>query len=198
MLKETRVKTMKTALSCAITAVLVGASLASPDPAEAQRRRGEGGDAQATTTWSPVSVGLRIGDDQELTATVLGAQVRLPVLRNGRFEIVPSGDVMFLTGLRAYQFNLDGVVVIGGRGSGVYAGGGYAARNSIFAPTADAERETKHGTNIVAGLKTGPLGGARVGVQVEFRWTFVDEVVKPRILSVGVNFSLWRAGRSAP
>jgi hypothetical protein len=170
-------------------AALVAACLLTPDPARAQR---PGGDTAAP--WPPVSVGARFGYDQSANGEVVGAQVRIPVLRSGVLEVVPNADVTFLSRLREYGLNVDVVYVRGGSRGGFYLGGGFAMRNSVFGIDPGQERSNEPGYGAVVGLKTG--AGPGIGTQVEFRWSFLPGVdYDPRAVTLGVNIPLW--GRSA-
>jgi len=159
-------------------------------PAAAQGQRfgqesGEGGG------WPPVTVGVRGGYDYNSTGSLLGVQIRIPVLPSGWVELVPNGDITFLTGLKERQVGVDAVLVSGGRRGGVYAGGGIAWRNTIFE---GSERETRQAPTVVVGARSGALFGAPFGTQIEMRWTFPEGDFKPRSLSLGVNFPLWGRG----
>lgn len=156
-------------------------------PAVAQRQ----GAAPAPGTgsgWAPPSAGVRAGYDYNSTASLIGVQLRVPALPTGHLEIVPTADITFLTGLREYQAGVDAVLVSGGRRGGVYAGGGFAWRNSIYD---GPERETRRAPVAVVGAKTGALMGAPFGTQLEMRWIYMEGPYKPRILTLGVNFPLW-------
>ena len=136
---------------------------------------------------------MRLGYDQSARGEIIGGQIRIPILPNGSVELVPNGDVTFLTGIRDYGFNVDAVYLTGGRRGGVYLGGGLALRSSIFGDDPDGARETKAGLGAVVGVKGG--GPGPLGTQVEFRWIFLpDDDYDPRTISLGVNFPLW--GRS--
>jgi len=167
-------------------------SALAPRAAEAQRFAppssvGDGGG------WAPAWAGIRAGWDYNNQATVLGTQLRLPVLPSGYVEIVPNGEITFLEGLREYQGGVDAVVVSGGRRGGVYAGVGLAWRNTVWA--AGSARETRSASVTVAGVRTGTTAGAPFGTQLEMRWTWLDEPFKPRVLTLGINFPLWGRGR---
>lgn len=155
-------------------------------PAEAQRR-GRQNRPQPTAPRPPVTVGVHAGYDDSSNGSVLGGQIRVPLTADGRFEIMPSGNVTFLSGLREYQFNLDGVWVTGGRRGGLYVAGGLAARNTVFD---GADEETKVGWGAAVGLKT----RGRVGVQIEVREIRVDDRLQPRLLTFGLNLALGGAG----
>jgi hypothetical protein len=175
----------------ALLLVALCASL-TPGPAEAQRfaRPSAAGSA---TGWASGFAGIRAGWDYNNQATVLGAQLRLPALPSGHVEIVPNGEVTFLNGLREYQGAVDAVVVSGGRRGGVYAGVGLAWRNTVW--EVGSPRETRSASVTVAGVRTGAGGGVPFGTQLEMRWTWLDEPFRPRVLSLGVNWPLWGAGR---
>ena len=155
-----------TRLRWILTALL---TLSLPAMAEAQ---------PASGGWVPAQIGLRAGYDNSSNATVLGGQLRIPVVPAGWLEVVPSGDVTFLTGLREYQFNADAVLSMGGRSGGVYGGGGLAWRN-----------------NLVVGLATrGRVADVPLGIQIEGRWVFLDADFDPRVFTFGVNVPLWGWG----
>lgn len=174
--------------SSTLTAALLLVTLL-PGALEAQRR-GRAARQGPTQSWPAPSIGAHVGYDDTSSGTVLGAQIRAPVVRSGRVEIVPSGNVTFLTGLKEYQLNVDAVFVTGGRRGGLYLAAGLAARNTIF-PGA-SEKETKTGLGVAAGIRSG--SGARVGTQLEFRQIFVDSDLRPRLLTFGVNIALWGGG----
>lgn len=156
-------------------------------PASAQA--GPGGDGPG---WAPVNVGIHLGFDENSQGEVLGAQMRIPVLPSGKVELMPVGSVTFAAGLKEYHFSLDAVYTMGGRRGGLYFGGGLAVRNTIFD---DPGRTTKTGWDAVVGLKSAGFAGTPIGTQLEVRWIFVDEDLKPRVLSLGVNLPLWGWGR---
>jgi len=158
-------------------------AMGGPEPASAQR--GNAG-------WAAPQAGIRFGYDDNAQATVLGAQLRIPVLPGGQVELVPSGDVTFLEGAREYQVNADAVWVTGGRSGGLFAGGGLAVRSGFFEAL---DRETRTGANLVLGLVTrGRFQGVPIGVQLEGRWVFIDTPVDPRVFTFGVNLPLWGWG----
>lgn len=169
-----------------LAAFLVLASLLAPTSASAQLRpRSAPGSG-----WAPPQVGVHFGYDYNSTGSVAGGQLRLPVHPSGYVELVGTGDITFLTGLKEYQYGLDAVVLSGGRRGGLYAGGGMVWRDTIY-PDTGAERETRRWADIVAGLRTGQLGVLPLTVQIEIRWVFVDGPVKPRYLTLGINLPLW-------
>ncbi|MEX2468018.1 MAG: hypothetical protein WD995_13995 [Gemmatimonadota bacterium] len=171
-------------------ALLMGAALLMvillcPSPVRAQQPGGAGAEG-----WSPVSVGIRFGYDQSANGEVAGAQIRVPVLPSGRVELIPSADVIFLSGLREYGFNLDAVFMPGGRQGGLYLGGGFALRNSIFGLEPTEERSNETGFGAVVGMKTGAPAG--LAIQVEFRWIFLPGIdFDPRVVTLGLNYPLW-------
>jgi hypothetical protein len=139
-------------------------------------------------------VGGHFGYDDNSSGEVVGAQIRIPIVRSARFELMPSGDITFLPGLKEYQFNADAVFVTGGRRGGLYAGGGLAVRNTLF--PGGVGRQTATGWGWVAGIRSSP--GSRIGIQLEARQIHVDESLKPRLLTFGVNFPLWSSGDTRP
>ncbi len=166
-----------------LLALLLALVMGSPEPGSAQR--GNAG-------WAAPQAGIRFGYDDNAQATVLGGQLRIPVLPGGQVELVPSGDVVFLDGLREYQVHADAVWVTGGRSGGLFGGVGLAVRNGIFE---ELDRETRTGANLVLGLVTrGRFQGVPLGVQLEGRWVFMDTPVDPRVFTFGVNLPLWGWG----
>lgn len=143
--------------------------------------------------WSPIQVGVHAGYDYNSTGSLMGAQVRIPVIPSGYVELMPSTDVTFLTGLKEYQYNMEAVVVSGGRRGGFYAGGGGVWKSSIYDD--GGGRETRPGWTAVVGVKTGAMVGPGINVQIETRWVFLRGPVKPRMLTFGVNLPLWGWGR---
>lgn len=152
--------------------------------------------AQSGPGWPPAMVGVRVGylSRSATNATVLGAQLHIPVLPSGHVELVPNADITFFKGLKEYEYSVDAVFVSGGRRGGLVVGGGPAARNSIF--PGSTTRETRKGWDVVAGLMFNPGEQLPVGIQIEERWTFFRVPVSPRVLSIGVNIPLWGWGSS--
>jgi hypothetical protein len=189
---------MTTMLKRVANVALLGALiLSTPFGAEGQRRRGR--QQAPTTPWPAVSVGPRFGYDNNANGEVLGAQLHIPLLRSARVELMPNGDITFVSRLKEYQFNLEAVVMPGGSRGGVYLGGGLAFRNSVFGSTPTAPRETKQGYSIVAGIRSS--SGGFLTSQLEVRWIFLsDSPFNPKLITFGVNFPLWgsraRGGRS--
>lgn len=160
-----------------------------PATAHAQRFQGQA----AQRGWPPATVGIRAGYDYNSTGSVVGAQIRVPILPSGHVEVVPNGEVTFLTGLKEYQYGVDAVLLSGGRSGGLYAGGGIAWRSTIYE---GSDRETRRAPTVVVGARSSALFGAPFGTQIEMRWSFPEGDFKPRTLSLGVNFPLWgRGGR---
>ena len=110
--------------------------------------------------WAPPQVGVHFGYDYNSTGSVAGAQLRIPILPSGYVELVPNGDITFLTGLKEYQYGVDAVVLSGGRRGGIYLGGGLVWRDTIYQDSTPG-RETKRWADVVAGLRTGQLGVLR-------------------------------------
>ena len=167
---------------------ILGMALVLPAAAEGQRRGRQG---PAAPQWVPISVGLHVGYDDNASGEVAGVQLRIPIVRSGRIELMPNADVTFLRGLKAYQFNLDAVFVFGGRAGGPYVGGGLGYRNSVFGVSPASPREVKRGYTAVAGVKSAGIG-VSFSTQLEIRWVFLkDSPIDPRMITLGVNFPLW-------
>jgi hypothetical protein len=168
---------------------LAAVALTVPASAEGQRRAPN--EPGALAGWAPIQVGARFGFDNNSTGKIVGAQIRIPVLPSGVAELMPGGDITFHSGgLKDYEFTLDGLFVASGA---LYAGGGLAVRSSIW--DEGGIRETKSGPTAVFGIKSESVGGAPFGIQLEVRWVWVDEDIKPQLLTFGINFPLWRARR---
>lgn len=161
-----------------------------PTDAEAQVRRGRATEDEGPT-WAPVAIGVRFGWDGPANGEVLGAHVRIPVLRSGVLELVPSAEVVFPPGTKEYQYNLEAVYVTGGARGGPFVGGGVGWRDAVLADI-DLEdpRETYFAWIAVVGLKggVGPLQ-----LEAAFRWSFLDGTsYRPNPATLGLNFPLWR------
>jgi hypothetical protein len=158
---------------------------------------GQSGGTQGAPSsgWPPVELGARIGFDSDgLTdAFVLGGQARIPIWSTGHVEVVPGGAVAFLSQLKEYQFALDGVFVTGGRRGGLYVGGGPLWLSSIFD---GPDRETQLGWSVVVGIRSSRSFGAPFGTQIQVRQSYVADLRRRRVLSLGVNFPLWGGGGS--
>ncbi len=165
--------------------------LVTPFGLEAQVRRGRAA-APDHPPWTPISIGPRAGYDQKARGQVLGAQIHLPIMRNGRIELVPSADIVFLANARDYQYNLDLVYVTGGRRGGLYGGGGVGYRDTVPDATAADPRSTIFGYSLVLGVRSGITGPFET--QIEIRWIFLEELdFRPVPLTLGINFPLWGA-----
>ncbi len=131
-------------------ALLLALSAATTVPVSAQRGRPRAPAPQAAP-WMPITVGIRLGYDDQLNGTVLGGQLHIPVIRNGFIELVPNGDVTFINSLKEYEFNADILVSSAGRRGGLYLAAGPAWRNTIFnTQSSTAGRETKAGWSIAS------------------------------------------------
>jgi hypothetical protein len=146
----------------------------------------------------PITIGVRGGWEQEQlgSAGTLGAEVHIPVVRDGRFEVVPSFDAVFLRAQTEYQYNVDILFVPGARQGGVFIGGGFAWRESLVASVGtDVGRQTYQGFNILLGGKNqlGPIQ-----ILLGLRWSLLtDTAYDPSALSLGLSLPLWSA-RPAP
>jgi hypothetical protein len=139
--------------------------------------------------WPAVEIGARVGYDNSQRQEVVGALVRIPILRNGSVELVPNADVTFLRGVKEYQLNGEAVYVLTEGDGGIYAGGGVGLRDAVSRSDPSA-RETITTFSIVVGIKFSGL--ERVNPLLEFRRIFASElVVDPQMLSIGVTLELW-------
>ncbi|MFQ5535979.1 MAG: hypothetical protein ACE5GJ_00885 [Gemmatimonadota bacterium] len=160
-----------------------------PARAEAQRPGRRGPQPSESPAWSAIQLGARVGYDDNSNGTVLGGQIRVPVVPGGWLELIPSGDITFLPRLKEYQFNADLVYILGQRSNGLYLGGGLAVRNTIFEGPG---RESRTGSNLVVGLVSRAADRRPFGFQLELRYSFLNAAFRPRILTFGVNFPLWK------
>jgi hypothetical protein len=160
-----------------------------PSFADAQVRRGRA--TEEGPPWAPVTVGARFGWDQAASGQVLGAQVRIPVVRSGVVEVVPTAEMIFLTGTKEYQYNLEAAYVSGGTRGGLFAGGGIGWRDSVFgALDLDDPREWYFGWIATVGAKGG-LG--RLQFELALRWAFLNDTdYRPNSATLGLNYPLWR------
>lgn len=140
--------------------------------------------------WPPIEIGARVGFDSDgfSDAFVVGAQLRVPVWPSGHVEVVPNGSITFLNQLKEYQFAPDLVFVTGGRRGGLYLGGGPVWLNSVFD---GPDRATELGWSFVVGIRSSRVFGGPVGAQIQLRQSYVADLRRRRVLSVGVNFPLW-------
>jgi hypothetical protein len=179
----------------ALLILLAGAS-SLPADVDAQVRRGRVEPQEPP--WMPITIGGRGGWEQEQLGSggTIGAEVHIPVVRDGRFELVPSFDAIFLNVQDEYQYNLDALFVPGGRRGGVYIGGGVAWRESLLAGVGqDVGRANYFGYNIVVGGKNqiGP-----VQILLGLRWLLLtDTAFDPSAVNVGLSIPLW-SSRATP
>ena len=172
-----------------VTGTMVLVTLTTPNVVNGQRR---GEEETSSQRWSPVSIGLYVGYDNQPSGEVAGAQMRIPVLPSGTVELLSGGNITFLNQLKEYQFNLEAVYNTGTTAGGLYLGGGLAWRNTMFGSELTAGRRTVRGYSIVGGLKAGGIAGTPFSPQLEVRWTFLKETaLNPRVISLGVNVALW-------
>ena len=176
--------------------LVVAASASLPAAADAQVRRGR--QQPQVPPWSPITIGVRAGYEQERLASdaMLGAEIRIPVVRDGRVELVPSFDAVFLNPEREDQVNLDVFYLPAGRRGGVFIGAGVAWRESVIAGIGQGlSRERYFGYNIALGGKQ-PVGP--VQIQITVRWTLLnDSEFDPNSAMIGVSLPLWSAGLPA-
>jgi hypothetical protein len=149
-----------------------------------------GAGAGAGAGWAPPSAGVRVGYDDSQQGYMVGALIRVPVLRNGSVELMPNADVTFLPDFKEYQVNFELVYLTAGREGGLYAGGGLGFRNSTFSGDPNADRRTERTFSVVAGVRLGGLGFLRP--QLETRWILQDEWSRdPRHVAIGLALRLW-------
>ena len=161
---------------------------------DAQTRRGRAS-VDESPPWAPVSIGARFSYDQEVRTQGLGLSLRVPVVRDGTFELNPSVDNLFVRGQDDRQYNVDLTYVPGGPRGGLILFGGVSWRESIFALLA-TERTRYFGYNLGAGGKT-VLG--RVELEVQIKWTFLNDTqLQPNLVSLGLNYPLWGSGIRPP
>lgn len=169
---------------------LAAALLVVPLAVDAQVRRGR--QVEEVPRWAPVAVGLKAGWDSRANGEILGGHVRIPLVRAGVFELLPSLEAVFLRGAKEYQYNVDAAWVPGGVRGGIFAGGGVGWRDSVIGTELGNPRQMLFGFNAFGGGRTN-LGP----VQIEFllRWTFLNDTsYQPNSASLGINLPLWRAG----
>lgn len=162
--------------------------LSLPASLDAQVRRGR--QAETAPRWAPVAIGVKAGWDSRANGELISAQVRIPVVRSGALEVVPSAEMIFLNGAKEYQYNADVSYLPGGLRGGIFAGAGIGWRDSVIGTPLGDPRQTFVGLNLFGGGKTnlGPI-------QVEFalRWTFLNDTdYQPNSAAIGLNVPLWR------
>lgn len=156
---------------------------------DAQVRRGR--DPQGTAPWAPVAIGVRGGWDQKANGEVLGAHVRIPVLRTGVVELVPNADVVFLEGAKDYQYGVEAAWIPGGVRGGAFVVGGLAWRDTPIDAPSPGESSTFFGGVLGVGVRSrvGPLE-----LELGLRWTFLNDTsYRPNSATIGVNYPLWSA-----
>ena len=187
---------MKLSLVGSLGGLLLLSLLGTGGPSGLHAQR-DGAQALAGTQWAPISIGARAGWDGKSRALVLGAQLRIPILRNGSVELMPNADITFRTRLKEYQLNLE-LVYVAGRdeeGAGLYGGGGVGFRNSLDGDPTTAARETFLGYSLVGGARSARILGP-LTAQVEFRWIFLSETqLNPQHVTFGINYPLWGPSR---
>jgi hypothetical protein len=173
-------------------ALLTLGGLWAGNEAEAQVRRGRPVDTGST--WAPISIGPRLGFDQRGQGTVVGGQLRIPVIRSGQAVVLPTADITFRRGgRRETQYTIEAVYAQGWPRGGLYGGGGVGWRTN-FVVDDNPVPDTHFGLNLVVGLTTGLVGP--LVIVVEFRWIFIEGVsVDPTPATFGVSLPLWRTGQ---
>lgn len=154
--------------------------------ADAQQRRGR---QTQEARWAPVAVGIRGGWDQNARREMLGGQIRIPVLRSGMLEVVPSADVTFIPVERDYQYAVEAAWVSGGARGGLMVQGGVGWRSTTITADDPDGRETFVGYVLGLGGKT---AAGPVQVEVAIRWLFLQGTTyRPSMIGLGVNLPLW-------
>lgn len=154
--------------------------------ADAQQRRGR---QTVEARWAPVAVGVRAGWDQRARQEVLGGQIRIPVLRSGFVEVVPSADVVFRPVEKDYQYAVEAAWVSGGARGGLLVQGGVGWRNTTITADDPDGRETFFGWLLGVGGKSEV---EPVQVELTIRWIFLrGTTYRPSMVSLGVNLPLW-------
>lgn len=176
--------------------VAVLALLLAPTLVEGQFRRGR---EIPSDGWTPITIGVKGGRDENARGWLVGVHAHVPVLRDGRVEVSPSADVTFLNGAEEYQYNLDVAWVAGGRSGGLALGAGIGRRDTVVLDAAE-DRITVTSFSLFGGLRTAPYGWFQLFL--DFRWIHLlddrlEEIdYNPNPFSLGVALPLW--GRSAP
>jgi len=170
-----------------------GLSLLACGSLEAQVRRGRTG--PTAPRWAPIAVGLRVGYDEQARSEVLGAQFRIPIVRNGMLEFVPNAEMVF-TENKEYQYNLELAWVPGGSQGGLIFGGGVGWRDTLLGASAEDGRNTIFGWVLSVGGKTG-LGPIQIEALLKWVW-LEDEEYRPNSASLGINYPLWTVGGPGP
>ena len=93
------------------------ALILAPQGADAQRRGRD--DAPQQVPWPSLMAGIHVGYDENSQGEILGAQLRLPLVRDGKLELVPQANVTFATGLKEYAYGAELVLVPAGRRGGL-------------------------------------------------------------------------------
>lgn len=167
------------------TLLSVSALLLTATALDAQVRRGRA-PADEAAPWAPVAIGVRAGYDQTARGQLIGAQVRIPILRNGQLELNPNVERVFLRGEDDTAYNLDVSYVPGGVAGGLTLGVGVGWRETLIG---FGETTRFFGYNIVVAGKTyvGP-----VQLEAAIRWALLrDTTYDPNSVSLGVNYVLW-------
>jgi len=133
-----------------------------------------------------------VGYDEQARGEVLGAQFRIPILRNGILEFVPNAEMVWVTQSKEYQYNLELAVVPGGLSGGLVIGGGAGWRDAVVGTNAQDPRNTIFGWVVSVGGKTG-LGP--IQIEALLKWTWLNDTdYRPNSASLGVNYPFWTIG----
>ena len=164
----------------AAATLLLAAVVAGPGPLEAQPGPGE------SRGGPPAVAEARLAWDYRSEAPGLGAAFRLPVL-GARGDLVAGGEAVFRDGLTELQGHVDALAAFGGR-SALVAGAGPVVLRSVFVE--NGPEESRWGWTALVGLRQLPDAERRVGLALELRWVFVDEL-EPSFLTLGVSLPLF-------
>jgi hypothetical protein len=156
--------------------------------AEAQSQVRRGRQASLEDRWAPVVIGARWGWQENGQRSIVGAHVRIPVVRAGQFELVPSFDRLFgQAERRETQYEVGVAWMPDGVRRGFLIGLGAVRRD---APLVEPDKDRFYGGALSLGGRSliGP-----VEVEILARWTFLRGTdYGPSAVSFGLNLPLWR------
>lgn len=165
--------------------VALGAALMTASGLDAQVRRGRA-EVRDAPRWAPIAIGVRAGYDQTARGQLVGAHIRIPILRNGIVELNPNAERILLSGPDDTAYNLDVAFVPGGVRGGLTLGAGIGWRETVVGL---GETNRFFGYNFVLGGKTflGPFQ-----LEAAIRWALLrDTTYDPNSVSLGLNYLFW-------
>jgi hypothetical protein len=134
--------------------------------------------------WLP-SLGIRGGWDYRNSDPSLGAVVRFPIpIPVVPLTVSPGADLVFHDNLTDRQGMVDLTADI----FGLALGGGPIWLNTVFEDDLEAPRETQQGWTALAGFRN---RSGQFGLDLDFRWVFVDGIEQPRYLMLAI---VWNPG----